>query len=116
VIPLISYSAKRWQGKTLADINELSLSCLIKTRHLHTMLNFKTTIIYFVIMCSTKMVHAFTVSSVVRRYHKYKDVWQPLCSLQLLLSAAQFCLMGYLDPEDPASTSQDWMEVFEDLD
>jgi len=62
------------------------------------------------------MVHAFVVSSVVRGYHKCKDVWQPLCSLQLLLLASQFCLMGYLDLGDPASTSQDWVEVFKILD
>jgi len=67
-------------------------------------------------MCGAKMVHAFAVSSVVRGYHEYKDVWRPLCSLQLLLSVAQFCLMGYLDLRDPASTPQDQMEVVKEID
>jgi len=84
--------------------------------HSHTTLNFKTTIVYFVITCGAKIVHTFAVSSVVRGYHEYKDVWRPLCSLQLLPAAAQFCLMGYLDLGDPASTSQDRMEAFKDLD
>ena len=69
-----SGGGKLWQidnfknlvGKTLANCNELSLSFLTKTCLLHAMLNLKTTIGYFIIMCSTKMVIAFVVSSVVR--------------------------------------------------
>ena len=63
-----------WQGK-LVNCNVLSLSSSIKTHHLHATLNLKTTIIYFIIMCSAKVVHAFVVASVAREYHKYKDVW-----------------------------------------
>ena len=59
--------------KTLVNRNELSLTSSIRTPH--AMLNLKTTIIYLIIMCSAKMVHLFAVSSVVRGYHKYKDVW-----------------------------------------
>ena len=32
-------------------------------------------IVYFTITCSAKMMHIFAVSSVVKGYHKYKDVW-----------------------------------------
>ena len=39
------------------------------------MLNLKTTIIYFMITFSAKIVHTFAVSSMVKGYHKYKDVW-----------------------------------------
>ena len=41
----------------------------------YTTLNLKTTIVYFIITCSSKMVYAFVVTSVVRGYHKHKDVW-----------------------------------------
>ena len=68
-------------GKTC---NELSLSSSIKTHHSYAMLNLKTTIIYFIITCSAKMVHTFVVSSVVRGYHKYKDVWSaPIARVEL---------------------------------
>ena len=56
------------------NYNKLSLSS-IKTCHSHDMLNLKTTIVYFIIMCSARMVRAFAVSSVVGGYHEYKDVW-----------------------------------------
>ena len=52
--------------KTLTNWNELSLSVSIKTCHSHTMLSCKTTVAYFTITCSAKMVHALAVSSVVR--------------------------------------------------
>ena len=61
--------------KTLVNCNELSFSSLIKIRHSHATIDLKTTIIYFIIMCSAKIVHEFAVTSVIRRYHKYKDVW-----------------------------------------
>ena len=64
--------------KTLVKCNELSFSFLIKTYHSHAMLNLKTIIIYFIIMCSAKMVHAYAVSSVLRGYHKHTDVWSAL--------------------------------------
>jgi len=45
---------KIWWRNILANCNELSLSCLIKTCHT----KFKTTIIkYFIITCGAKMVH-----------------------------------------------------------
>ena len=53
------------------------------------------------------MAHAFAVSSVVRGYRECKDVCQPLHSLKLLLSVAQFHLMSHLDLGDLASASQD---------
>ena len=61
---------KNLVGKTLANCNELFLSSLIKTCNA----KLKTTIIYFIIMCGAKTVHAFAVSMVVRGYHEYKDV------------------------------------------
>ena len=57
------------------NCNELSLTSLIKTRHSHTTLNLKTTVIYFIIMCGAKMIRAFALSSVVRGYHEFKDAW-----------------------------------------
>jgi len=84
-------------------------------------------------MCGAKMVHAFAVlshrfmvpglinlwSSVVRGYHEYKDIWQPLRLLQLLLSAAEFRLM--LGPLGSGTFSSiqlllHRMEVLQDLD
>ena len=75
MIPNIPYSAKRWLEKTLVNCNVLSLSSSINTQHLHATLNLKTVMVYFIIMCSAKAVRAFVVSSVVREYHIYKDVW-----------------------------------------
>ena len=66
-------------GKTLANsyCNELSLSSSIKTCHSHATLNLKNynNIVYFIITCGVKMMYTFAVSSVMRGYHKYKDVW-----------------------------------------
>ena len=52
--------------------------CLLQLKHTTCMpyyVNLKITIVYFIIMCSAKAVCAFVVSSVVRGYHEYKDVW-----------------------------------------
>ena len=65
---------RNWRGK-LWRIAMNYPSSLSKRHHSHVTLNLKTTIIYFIITCCAKMVHAFVVSSVVRGYHKYKDVW-----------------------------------------
>ena len=51
---------------------QTALSSLVKIHHLKVMLNLKTIVIYFIIMGGAKMVHAFSVSSVVRGYHEYK--------------------------------------------
>ena len=75
----IPYSTKWWQGKTLANwqlgnfknlvektlanCNELSLSSSINTHRSHNLLHLKPQLF---IMCSTKMVHTFAVSSVAR--------------------------------------------------
>ena len=54
----------------------MNYPCLLRIKHdLHTTLNLKTVIVYFIIKCGTKMVYVFAVSNVVRGYHKYKDVW-----------------------------------------
>ena len=66
---------KNLVGKTLVNWNELTFSSSIKRHHLHATLNLKTTIVYFIIMCKTKMVHTFAVSNVVRGYHECKDIW-----------------------------------------
>ena len=42
---------KNLAGKTLVNCNELSLFSLIKTRHLHAMINLKIITIYFIITC-----------------------------------------------------------------
>ena len=57
---------KNLVGKTLANCNELPLVFLDENTPLVRHAKLKTTIVYFIITCRGKMVHAFAVSSVVR--------------------------------------------------
>ena len=65
-----------WWGKLWRiAMNYPFLLRLKHTTRIRATLNLKTTIVYFIITCGAKMVCTFAVSSVVRGYHEYKDVW-----------------------------------------
>ena len=68
-------SFKNLVRKTMTNCNELFLSSLIKISQSHIALKLNTTIIYFIIRCSVKMVCAFAMLGMVRGHHEYKDVW-----------------------------------------
>jgi len=84
-----------WWGKTLANCNELSLSCSIKTCHLHAMLSLKTTIVYCIIMCGTKIVHAFGNTTNMKMFG------------DLHVRCSYCCRQHSNGPLGPASASQD---------
>ena len=66
-----TYMIYLWVSILHQLVHLLYISCNMCTRDLPDMymLNIKTIIIYFIIMCSAKMVHTLAVSSVVREYY-----------------------------------------------